>query len=105
MAAMVDHDGPGGKPFVLAESGAMLMYLGDKTGRFFPTETRARYTCIQWLMTQMGHVGPMLGQVHHFRNYAGEKERKRVVEGKRVSVRLGLGGRRIIKKKKTKRAT
>ena len=73
MPAMVDHDGPGGKPFVLAESGAMLMYLGDKTGQFFPTETRARDVCIQWLMTQMGHVGPMLGQVHHFRNYAVEK--------------------------------
>jgi len=73
MPAMVDHDGPGGKPFALAESGAMLMYLGDKTGQFFPTETAARYRCIQWLMTQMGHVGPMLGQVHHFRNYAVEK--------------------------------
>ncbi|MFN4088855.1 MAG: glutathione S-transferase N-terminal domain-containing protein [Alphaproteobacteria bacterium] len=73
MPAMVDHDGPDGKPFALAESGAMLMYLGDKTGQFFPTETRARYVCIQWLMTQMGHVGPMLGQVHHFRNYAVEK--------------------------------
>src|SRR5690606_40056176 len=73
MPAIVDHDGPGGKPFPLAESGAILMYLGDKTGRFFPTETRARYICIQWLMTQMAHVGPMLGQVHHFRNYAIEK--------------------------------
>jgi len=73
MPAIVDRDGPGGRPFALAESGAILMYLGDKTGRFFPTETRARYTCIQWLMTQMGHVGPMLGQVHHFRNYAVEK--------------------------------
>jgi len=73
MPAIVDRDGPGGKPFPLAESGAILMYLGDKTGRFFPTEPRARYICIQWLMTQMGHVGPMLGQVHHFRNYAIEK--------------------------------
>lgn len=73
MPAIVDRNGPGGKPFALAESGAILMYLGDKTGQFFPTETRARYTCIQWLMTQMGHVGPMLGQVHHFRNYAVEK--------------------------------
>ena len=73
MPAIVDRDGPGGKPYALAESGAILMYLGDKTGQFFPTETRARYTCVQWLMTQMGHVGPMLGQVHHFRNYAVEK--------------------------------
>ena len=73
MPAMVDRDGPGGEPFALSESGAMLMYLGDKTGRFFPTETTARYTVMQWLMFQMGHVGPMLGQVHHFRNYAVEK--------------------------------
>ena len=73
MPAIVDQDGPGGKPFPLAESGAILIYLADKTGRFLSTEPRTRYTTIQWLMTQMGHVGPMLGQVHHFRNYAVEK--------------------------------
>ncbi len=73
MPAMVDPEGPGGKPFALAESGAMLIYLAEKTGRFLPTDPTARYTALQWLMTQMGHVGPMLGQVHHFRNYAVEK--------------------------------
>lgn len=73
MPAMIDHDGPGGEAFALAESGAMLMYLGEKTGRFYPSEMRPRYVVNQWLMTQMGHVGPMLGQVHHFRNYAPEK--------------------------------
>ena len=71
--AIVDPDGPGGKPFALAESGAILIYLADKTGRFLSTEPRTRYVTLQWLMTQMGHVGPMLGQVHHFRNYAPEK--------------------------------
>ena len=71
--AIVDHDGPGGQPFALAESGAILIYLADKTGRFLSTEPRTRYIALQWLMTQMGHVGPMLGQVHHFRNYAPEK--------------------------------
>lgn len=73
MPAMVDHDGPGGGPFALAESGAMLIYLAEKTGRFLPTDPAVRYRTLQWLMTQMGHVGPMLGQVHHFRNYAVEK--------------------------------
>ena len=73
MPAMVDHDGPDGEPITLAESGAMLIYLGEKTGRFYPSGARARHVVNQWLMTQMGHVGPMLGQVHHFRNYAPEK--------------------------------
>ena len=73
MPAMVDHDGPGGEPITLAESGAMLIYLGEKTGRFYPSGARERHVVNQWLMTQMGHVGPMLGQVHHFRNYAPEK--------------------------------
>ena len=72
MPAMVDRDGPGGEPLTLAESGAMLIYLGEKTGRFYPTGARERHVVNQWLMTQMGHVGPMLGQVHHFRNYAPE---------------------------------
>ena len=72
MPAIVDQDGPGGKPYSMFESGAILMYLGDKTGQFFPTETAARYLVAQWLMFQMGHIGPMLGQAHHFRNYAPE---------------------------------
>ncbi len=72
MPAMVDPDGPGGTPYSLFESGAILMYLAEKTGRLMPTETRARYDVIKWLMFQMGHIGPMLGQAHHFRIYAPE---------------------------------
>ena len=75
MPAMVDHEGPDGEPLALAESGAMLIYLGEKTGRFYPSRARERHAVNQWLMTQMGHVGPMLGQLHHFRNYALEKLR------------------------------
>ncbi len=73
MPAIVDRDGPGGKPYSLFESGAILMYLAEKTGKLMPSETRARYDVIQWLMFQMGGVGPMLGQVHHFRAYAPEQ--------------------------------
>lgn len=72
MPAMVDTDGPGGKPYSLFESGAILMYLAEKTGKFMPAETRARYDVIKWLMFQMGGLGPMLGQAHHFRQYAPE---------------------------------
>ena len=73
MPAMIDHDGPGGEPYPMFESGAMLMYLAEKTGRFMPGEITARYRVIQWLMFQMGHIGPMLGQAHHFRAYAPEQ--------------------------------
>lgn len=71
--AMIDQDGPGGKPLALAESGAMLFYLASKTGKFLPQSQRARWEVMQWMMTQMGHVGPMLGQAHHFLQYAPEK--------------------------------
>lgn len=71
--AMIDQDGPGGKPFSLFESGAMLFYLAEKTGRFIPYNIAERYNMLQWLMFQMGSVGPMLGQNHHFRIYAPEK--------------------------------
>ena len=71
--AIIDHDGPGGKDLSLFESGAILQYLADKTGKFLPTEPAARYTTLQWLMFQMGGLGPMLGQTHHFRIYAPEK--------------------------------
>jgi GST-like protein len=73
MPAIVDRDGPGGKPYSVFESGAILMYLAEKTGKLMPSETRARYDVIQWLMFQMGGIGPMLGQVHHFRAYAPEQ--------------------------------
>ena len=70
--AMVDPDGPTG-PITLFESGAILIYLAEKTGRLMPTEPNARYACLQWLMFQMGGVGPMFGQYNHFAAYAPEK--------------------------------
>ena len=71
--AIVDPDGPGGKPISLFESGAILIYLAEKHGRLIPRDPAARYTCLQWLMFQMGGVGPMFGQYGHFHNYAPEK--------------------------------
>jgi len=71
--AIVDSDGPDGKPISLFESGAILVYLAGKTGKFLPKTTRGRYEVLQWLMFQMGGLGPMLGQAHHFRIYAPEK--------------------------------
>ena len=71
--AMVDPQGPDGKPLQLFESGAMLVYLASKFGRFMPRGDRAKFEVLQWLMFQMGGVGPMLGQAHHFRIYAPEK--------------------------------
>jgi GSH-dependent disulfide-bond oxidoreductase len=73
MPAIVDSDGPDGKPISIFESGAILMYIAEKTGRFLPRDMRGRYTVIEWLMFQMGGIGPMLGQAHHFRMYAPEK--------------------------------
>ena len=70
--AIVDQDGPGGQPYSLFESGAILLYLAEKTGKLLPQEPRSRYDVVQWLMFQMGNVGPMLGQAHHFRHYAPE---------------------------------
>jgi GSH-dependent disulfide-bond oxidoreductase len=71
--ALVDPDGPGGNPISLFESGAILLYLAAKTGKFLPKSERLKYEVLQWLMFQMGSVGPMLGQTHHFRMYAPEK--------------------------------
>ena len=71
--AIVDPDGPDGRPISLFESGAILLYLAGKTGRLLPAEVAERYRVIQWLMFQVGGVGPMLGQAHHFRLYAAKK--------------------------------
>ena len=71
--AIVDPQGPDGEPISMFESGAILLYLATKTGRFLPETTRARYAVLEWLMFQMGGVGPMLGQAHHFRVYAPQK--------------------------------
>ena len=71
--AIVDSDGPGGVPLTLFESGAILIYLAEKAGRLVPADPASRYICLQWLMFQMGGVGPMFGQYNHFANYAVEK--------------------------------
>jgi GST-like protein len=102
--AIVDHDGPGGGRFALWESGAILLYLAEKTGLFLPREARARHVCMQWLMFQMAGVGPMFGQAHHFMRFAPEKipyaverygkEAKRLygVMDRRLSETAHLGG-------------
>ena len=71
--AIVDHDGPGGKPYTVIESGAILLYLAEKTGKFLPADIYGRYDAIQWTFWQMGGLGPMAGQNHHFSNYAQDK--------------------------------
>ncbi|MBE0614078.1 MAG: glutathione S-transferase N-terminal domain-containing protein [Burkholderiales bacterium] len=70
--AIVDSDGPDGEPITLFESGAILVYLAGKTGRFLPATDRGKYIALQWLMFQMGGVGPIFGQVHHFLRAAKE---------------------------------
>ena len=71
--AITDPQGPDGQPISLFESGAILVYLAAKTGQFMPASDRGKYEVLQWLMFQMGTVGPLLGQAHHFRMYAPEK--------------------------------
>jgi GST-like protein len=73
MPAIVDHDGPGGRPISVFESGAILQYLGRKTGKFYPKDERARVEVEQWLFWQMANLGPKAGEANHFRNYAAEK--------------------------------
>ena len=103
--AITDPEGPDGQPISLFESGAILVYLAAKSGKFLPRSAREKYEVLQWLMFQMGSVGPMLGQAHHFRMYAPEKieyavnrytnEAKRLygVIDKRLSHSPCLGGR------------
>jgi GST-like protein len=74
--AIVDTDGPGGQPISVFESGAILLYLGEKTGKFLPASLRERVPVLEWLMWQMGGFGPMLGQVHHFRAIESETDRR-----------------------------
>ncbi|AFK53962.1 glutathione S-transferase family protein [Tistrella mobilis] len=73
MPAIIDPEGPEGRPISIFESGAILIYLAEKTGRLMPADPRGRYAVLEWLMFQMGGIGPMLGQAHHFRQYAPEK--------------------------------
>jgi GST-like protein len=96
--AILDPDGPGGKPFGLFESGAILIYLAEKTGKFMPKDAAGRYETIQWIMFQMGGIGPMFGQLGFFHKFAGkEYEDKRprdryVAESKRL---LGVLDKRL----------
>jgi GST-like protein len=71
--AIVDLNGPGGKPFALMESGAILIYLAEKSGRLIPKDPALRFKCLQWLFFQVGHIGPMFGQFGHFFKYARDK--------------------------------
>jgi len=103
--AIIDPQGPDAAPISLFESGAILLYLAGKTGKLLPADTRGKYEVLQWLMFQMGSVGPMLGQAHHFRIYAPEKiayaierytnEAKRLygVINKRLASSRYIGGR------------
>ena len=98
--AILDSDGPDGKPMSMFESGAILIYLAAKTGRLMPADLRAKYEVLQWLMFQMGHVGPMLGQAHHFRMYAPEKIPYAVDRYTNEAKRLyGVMNRRLAKSK------
>ena len=85
--SIIDPDGPGGKPFTLFESGAILMYLAEKSGKLWPADVRQRYTVIQWLMFQMGGVGPMFGQANYFYRLE-EKNPQAIDRFKKEALRL-----------------
>jgi len=89
--AILDPDGPGGQPLALFESGAILIYLADKTGRFLPTDAALRYQTLQWLMWQMGGLGPMFGQLGFFHKFAGKD-----YEDKRPRDRYVAESRRLL---------
>lgn len=89
--AILDPDGPGGKPLALFESGAILLYLAEKTGKFIPADAAGRYEAIQWVMFQMGGVGPMFGQLGFFNKFAGKD-----FEDKRPRDRYVAESRRLL---------
>ena len=89
--AIIDPDGPGGKPLALFESGAILFYLAEKTGRFMPQDAAGRYEALQWVMFQMGGIGPMFGQVGFFHKFAGKD-----YEDKRPRDRYAAEAKRLL---------
>jgi GST-like protein len=94
--AIVDHEGPDGEPYPAFESGAILLYLAEKTGRLMPEDTAGRYRVVQWVMFQMGGLGPMFGQANHFSRYAPEKIPYAIERYARESGRLlGVLDRRL----------
>ncbi len=80
MPAIVDHNGPGGKPISIFESGAILQYLGRKTGKFYPQDERGRVEVDQWLFFQMANLGPKAGEANHFRNYAAHEKQQYAID-------------------------
>ena len=72
--AIIDTEGPGGKPYAMMESGAILVYLAEKTGKFLPADVRKRFDTLQWLFFQVAHIGPMFGQANHFNRQARDNQ-------------------------------
>ena len=109
--SIVDPDGPEGKPIAMMESGAILIYLAAKTGRFLPKDDRGKYRALQWLMFQMGGVGPMFGQAHHFLRAAKEQVPyaiERYVNGDETAVRRAghaAGRSRVSRRRSTRSPT